>query len=204
MKNTLISAIATASLFTMAAVAQPRSFPAGGGTGVLGRAGTHSTARAADTSKFSERNLLVYVLTVGFPTAQFGVVDLGSGAFLPIGSGLPPDVGVGLVRGRGTSLLTLTFTGNLAAIDPVTGSSTVIGRTGLRDCAAPGSYDPLCANFIGRLDGTIYVTDFAQNLYSVDQKTGHATLIGLTGIPPLNFAPFAKDPAGDGSCGCLC
>src|SRR5689334_4016939 len=129
MNNTLISAIATASLFTMAAVAQPRSILAGGGPRVLGRAGTHSTTRAADASKSLESNLLVYVLPVGFPSAQFGVIDLGSGAFLPIGSALPPDVGGGLVRGRGTSLLTLTFTGNLAAIDPVTGSSTVIGPT---------------------------------------------------------------------------
>jgi len=68
--------------------------------------------------------------------------------------------------------------------------------SGLHDCSAIGSYDPLCANVIGNMDDTVYVTDFAQNLYSVHQKTGKAKLIGPTGIPPLTFAPASENPDG--------
>jgi hypothetical protein len=49
---------------------------------------------------------------------------------------------------------------------------------------------------IGRLDETLYATDFAQNLYSVDPATGAAKLIGPTGIPPITFAPFSENPDG--------
>jgi len=147
-----------------------------------------------DIPASASSGLLVYVLTGGL---QFGAVDLRSGRFLPIGPGLPPDVGTGLVPGRGTSLLTLAFTGNLDAINPATGVTSVVGATGLHDCSLPVSpYDPKCANVIGRLDGTVYVTDFVNNLYSVDQVTGAAKLIGATGIPPLTFVPLSANPDG--------
>jgi hypothetical protein len=60
----------------------------------------------------------------------------------------------------------------------------------------PGSYAPNCANWIGRLDERLYVTDFAQNLYSLDPATGAARLIGLTGIPPLTVGPFSQNSDG--------
>ena len=47
-----------------------------------------------DDSASAHGRFLVYVITGGL---QFGAVDLRSGAFLPIGPGLPPDVGGGLV-----------------------------------------------------------------------------------------------------------
>jgi hypothetical protein len=78
----------------------------------------------------NRQSLLAYVITGG---RQFGAVDLKSGKFLPIGPGTPPDVGGGLVHGRGTSLLTLAFSGNLDAIDPRTGMTRVVGATGLGD-----------------------------------------------------------------------
>ena len=53
----------------------------------------------------------------------------------------------------------------------------------------PGSYALNCANALGQVGGHLYATDFANNLYSVDPKTGAATLIGPTGMPPLEFAP---------------
>src|SRR6266478_820310 len=99
-----------------------------------------------DIPASASSGLLVYVLTGGL---QFGAVDLRSGRFLPIGPGLPPDVGTGLVPGRGTSLLTLAFTVNLDAINPATGVTSVVGATGLHDCSLPVSpYDPKCANVI--------------------------------------------------------
>ena len=149
--------------------------------------------RAADRAP-GGRSLLVYV--IAGVTFQFGALDLSSGKFFAIGPGLPPDVGAGLVQGLGTSLLTLAFSGNLDAIDPFTGRTAVVGATGLRDCSVPGSYDPNCANVIGRLGGSFYATDFANNLYSVDPATAAATLIGPTGMPALTFAPFSENPDG--------
>lgn len=138
--------------------------------------------------------LLVYVITVGF---EFGAIDLGSGAFLPIGSGLPGNVGDGLIPGPRTSLLSLGFDGSLVAIDPATGKTSIVGPTGLGDCSTPTSpCGPNSANWIGYFDGKYYATDFAQNLYLVNPETGAARLIGPTGIPALTFAPFSPDPDG--------
>ena len=128
---------------------------------------------------------------------QFGIVNLGSGAFLPVGPGIPPDVGAGLVTGPGRSLLTLAFSGNLDAIDPLTGKTVVVGATGLGDCSMPSSpCGRNSANALGSLDGTVYATDFANNLYSVNPSTAKARLIGATGIPGL---PFAPGPNPDGT-----
>jgi hypothetical protein len=137
---------------------------------------------------------LVYVIT-GSP--QFGAVDLHSGKFLPIGPALPPEVGGGLVQGPGKTLLTLGFSGNLVSIDPVTGISSVVGHTGLGDCTTPASLcGPNSANGIGRFDGAFYATDFANNLYSLNPKSGAARLIGLTGIPALPFSPLSVNQDG--------
>jgi hypothetical protein len=140
---------------------------------------------------------LVYVITVGY---DFGTVDLRTGEFVPIPvtPGLA-DVGIGdgLVQGRGRSTVSLTFSGDLDKIDPLTGEVSRIGATGLADCSAPGSYAPNCANYIGEHEGNLYVTDFDQNLYYVEPRTGVAKLIGPTGIPKLTFAPFS--PNADGS-----
>jgi hypothetical protein len=128
---------------------------------------------------------------------QFGALDLASGRFVPIGPGLPPDAGAqGLVQGPGSSLFTLTFSGNLAAVNPFTGEGSTVGYTGLRDCSVPGSNYPDCANVIGQVGGHLYAADFANNLYSVDSKTGVATLIGPTGMPALTFAPFSANADG--------
>jgi hypothetical protein len=151
------------------------------------------TARLADRAP-GRSSRLVYV--IAGVTFQFGALDLSSGAFFPIGAGLPSDVGGGLVQGFGTSLLTLAFSGNLDAIDPFTGRTSVVGATGLRDCSVPLSYDPNCANTIGRVGGSFYATDFANNLYSVNPATGAATLIGPTGMPALTLAPFSQNPDG--------
>jgi len=147
-----------------------------------------------DDSASAHGRLLVYVITGGL---QFGAVDLRSGAFILIGPGLPPDVGAGLVPGRGRSLLTLSFSGNLDAIDPATGRTARVGATGLGDCSTPASpCGPNSANVIGQLDDTYYATDFAQNLYSVNPRTGAAKLIGPTGIPAITFIPFSANPDG--------
>jgi hypothetical protein len=197
--KTILTSVLAGSLLATLAVAQPsRSTSARADPRAQlwrARISANSAAPRADAiPAAASDSRLVYVITLAF---QFGVLDLRSGTFLPIGPGLPPDVGTGLVPGRGASLLSLGFTGNLDAIDPVTGITSVVGATGLHDCSLPvDPYDPKCANIIGRFDGTVYVTDFANNLYSADSATGAARLIGPTGIPPLTFVPFTANPDG--------
>jgi hypothetical protein len=150
--------------------------------------------RTAQTSALASASLLTYAITTAF---QFGALDLRSGTFLPIGPDLPSDVGDGLVPGPGTSLLSLGFSGNLDAIDPSTGRTTVVGATGLGDCSTPASpCGPNAADWIGLFDGHYYVTDFANNLYSLDPKTAATKLIGATGIPGITFPPFSQNADG--------
>jgi hypothetical protein len=128
---------------------------------------------------------------------QFGTIDLTNGAFSLVGPGTP--VGdTGLVAGPNGSLFTLTVSGDLDSINPATGLSTVIGPTGLGDCSMPpvSACGPNSANNLGELEGVLYATDFANNLYSVNPATGAATLIGATGIPDVPAVPFSANPDG--------
>ena len=79
---------------------------------------------------------LVYVVTTN--TNQFGTLDLTTGAFHHIGPGATEGE-TGLINGPNGSLLTLTVSGNLDSINPATGVATVIGPTGLANCATPAS-----------------------------------------------------------------
>jgi len=188
MKTILTSVMVGTLLTTLAVAQQPSRF--------AGRRGfAYNPERRTDqTSSRGADSRLAYVITIAF---QFGVVDLRNGAFLPIGPDLPADVGDGLVQGPGTSLLSLGFEGNLYAIDPFTGQASVVGATGLGDCSTPTSpCGPDSANWIGRFHGHYYVTDFANNLYSLDPRTAATKLIGPTGIPGLTFVPFSPNPDG--------
>ena len=141
---------------------------------------------------------IVYVvgLDQGSGTQQFGAVDLTTGAFHQIGSALP-EGSAGLIAGPNGKLLTLTFSGKLDSINPATGVATVIGPTGLGDCTVPTSgCGPNSANALTTFGASTYATDFAGNLYSVNQATGHAALIGLTGIPAVPFVPGVVNPDG--------
>ncbi len=186
MKTTL-TVLAAASLFSAFAGAQPH--PA---SFVRGPRPPYQKSQNHAPAPAFGRNL-VYVITGG---SQFGAVDLSTGTFLPIGPGTPGDVGGGLVPGPGPFLLTLTFSGNLDAIHPATGSTFVLGPTGLADCSTPVSpCGPTSANTLGEFDGRLYATDFSNNLYTINDK-GKATLIGPTGIPAL---PFIPGPNPDGT-----
>ena len=188
MKTILTSVLISGLLATFALAQQPsRNFGWRGGI-------DNPKRQTAQTRVAVNPSLMVYAINIAF---EFGAVDLRSGAFLPIGPGLPPDVGDGLVQGPGTSLLSLGFDGNLIEIDPVTGQTSVVGATGLGDCSTPVSAcGPNSALWIGLVNGRYYVTDFANNLYSLDPKTGATTLIGPTGIPGLTAPPFSENPDG--------
>jgi hypothetical protein len=127
---------------------------------------------------------------------QFGTVDLSNGAFHVIGPGVP-EGSSGLVQGPNGSLLTLTFSGDLDSINPSTGVASLVGATGLADCSTPASpCGPTSANTLGQMGGTIYATDFQNDLYTVNPSTGTATLIGPTGIPGIPFIPLSTNPDG--------
>ena len=127
-------------------------------------------------------NPLVYVVT-GYN--QFGTVDLATGAFHPIGAPTPEGQD-NLVWGRDGSLLSLTHSGNLEKINPATGETTVIGATGLG----------FNAFGFAEVRGKLYATDFSNNIYAVDEKTGAAQLLRASGIPPDPNIPFSVNPDG--------
>ena len=189
--KTILTSILVGSLLATLAIAQsPRSLVV---EEIMRKAGGHD--------RWARRDLSAYVITA---TSQFGTVDLRTGEFVPIrlSQNLADlGIGAGLVQGPGRSLLSLAFSGDLYKIDRLTGEVSRVGDngTGLADCSLPGSYAPNCANFIGEVNGRFYATDFDQNLYSVNPRTGAAKLIGPTGVPPLSFAPFREDPDLPGS-----
>jgi hypothetical protein len=126
-----------------------------------------------------------YVVTA---TQQFGVVDLGTGKFTPIGNGTPDAVS-NLVWWKG-SLLTVTVSGpnigSLARINPATGEETIIGQTGL----GFNIFD------LGEAGGKLFVTDLSNNIYSVDPASGVATVMRASGIPPEPGIPLTFNSDG--------
>lgn len=131
----------------------------------------------------------VYVMALDLATdnQQFGTVDLSTGAFQEIRTSAAEEYR-GLVPASNGSLLTLGFDGNLTSINTATGLTTVIGPTGLSNCSTPTSpCGPNSAGVLAGLGGTLYATDFSQNLYRVNPASGAATLIGATGMPAVPF-----------------
>ena len=135
------------------------------------------------------------VVDVITSSLQIGEMDLATGAFTPSGS-IPPTIQY-LAPGSGGSLLTMDFSGSLDRINPSTGARTAIGPTGFSDCTTPaspcGSHSQLS---FGSAEGTLYATDFANNLYTVNPTTGKATLVGPTGLPAVPFIPASTNPDG--------
>ena len=141
---------------------------------------------------------LVYVISGGLTGGgQFGIMDLTTGAFQPIGPG-EPDGYFGLGLGPNGSLVSLTYAGNLDSIDPTSGIPTRVGPTGLQGCVVPtSSCGPTTAFSLGTLAGTIYATDIQSNLYTINALTGAATLLSShTGLPASPFVPGSQNPDG--------
>jgi hypothetical protein len=129
---------------------------------------------------------IVYAIT---GSLEFGQIDVATGSFSSMSS-IPPTIQYLVGRPNG-SLLTMSFDGNLESINPATGTISVIGATGFTACTTPDL--PTCGDnsqlSLGAAGGTVYATDFANRLYSVNPLTGKATLIGNTGIPAVPFIP---------------
>lgn len=128
---------------------------------------------------------LVYVVTA---SQQFGTVDLANGQFQPIGNGTSDGL-ANLVWWHG-SLLSLATTGtdagDLVKINPATGEETIVGQTGL----GFNAFD------LAKVRGRLYLTDFSNNLYSVDPESGVATPLSATGMPPDPTIPFTSNSDG--------
>jgi len=126
----------------------------------------------------------VYVVSL---TQQFGTIDLANGKFQAIGNGTPDSLS-NLVWWRGSLLTLTTFPtlGSLAKINPTTGTETVIGATGL----SFNAFD------LAKVRGKLYLTDFSNNLYSVDPLTGIATPTASTGMPPDPNIPLTFNSDG--------
>jgi hypothetical protein len=136
----------------------------------------------------------VYVVTL---FQQFGTIDLANGQFTPIGNGTPDGL-TNLVWMTDGSLLSLATTpghaGYLATIDPATGEETA-----LRPITYNGQALGFNAFDLAEVRGRLYVTDFSNNLYSVDFATGTATLVGgnggTTGLRPDPNIPLTFNTA---------
>jgi hypothetical protein len=90
---------------------------------------------------------------------QFVTVNTATGAFNPLGPSLP-EGGVGLIPTTCGSLLNPAYSGNLYAINPSAGVSTLVGTSGLSDRTSPDSpCGPKSANTIGGLGGKVYATE---------------------------------------------
>ena len=136
----------------------------------------------------------VYVITL---SQKFGTVDLANGQFTSIG-GPTPDGMSNLLWWNG-SLLSMATTGanagSLVKIDPATGDETV-----LRAITVNGQALGFNAFDLAKVGGRLYVTDFSNNLYSVDFATGDATPVGhsggTTGLRPDPNVPFTFNSDG--------
>lgn len=136
---------------------------------------------------------IVYTLT---NNSQFGTMDLATGAFTKIAD--TPPILQYLASGPNNNLLTMSFDGNLASINPTTGAVSVVGPTGFGNCSGSVVANlSNCQLSFGQALGKYYATDFNNDLYTVSPISGHATLVGKTGMPALTFLPGI--PAADGS-----
>jgi hypothetical protein len=137
----------------------------------------------------------VYVVT---SNQQFGTFDINTGAFNPIGPGTP-EAASGLVPGPNGTLLTLTVSGNLDAINPGTGQVVSSLPTGLGNCTAPvpGQCGPTSANTLAELGGVLYATDYQNNLFKINPMTGAKTFLASTGVPPVSpLVPYSQNADG--------
>lgn len=125
-------------------------------------------------------------LDVIFYDNRFGTIDTTTGSYAQI-STLPIGKAAGIAASNG-SLYVEDLSNNLLLVDPVTGSSKVLGNTGLG------------LNFVvfAGGDSGLYGIDYASNLYSFNSSSGAASLVGNIGLGPNN-GQFDTSLSFDGS-----
>jgi hypothetical protein len=139
-----------------------------------------TTASKADT--------LVYIVN---GSQQFGTINVATGAFQQIGPAQPEPGSFGLAATPNGSLVTFAYSSNLYSINPATGAPTLVGPTGLEDCATVSSLcGPTSAATLGSLAGKVYATDFQNSLYTANPLTGVATLVEPDGNSSYPLRPW--------------
>ena len=172
MKSTMLRAVSKASLFSKRLV--------------LAQAVVASLALFLFAASASA-GPSVYVVSVGPSGPEFGTVDLVSGNFHHIAD--TAETMSNLVWWHG-SLLSLSTSdplpGYLVKINPASGEITPIGPTGL----GYNAFD------LAEVRGKLYLTDFNNNIYSLDPQTGAATFMKATGMLPDPNVPFTTNADG--------
>jgi len=126
---------------------------------------------------------LAYVLNF---SGQFGIMDLATGAFTPVGKGLAntPD---GIAGKAGGPFYTVDgVTGHLLKIT-LDGNVTDVG-----DTHTGANVGPDGVSVVGALtDGTLYALDFSNRLFRINEKTAQLTLVGLLPSLPQQVPEYA-------------
>jgi hypothetical protein len=101
---------------------------------------------------------------------RFGVIDSSTGAYTQIGT-LPIAQSAGIASFNNI-LFAQSMQSELVSIDPASGTSSVIGDSGLQLSSV---------GFAGGYNG-LFEVDSMSNLYSINPDTGAAALVGATGL----------------------
>ena len=110
---------------------------------------------------------------VGENNADFGTLDLNTGAFTLLGNSGQTLAGMAVADGDLFASSYHLSTGTLFQVNPATGALTTIGTS---------SVD---IDDFGSTTSGLYVIGTDKNLYSVNPTTGAETLIGATGLSSL-------------------
>jgi hypothetical protein len=129
---------------------------------------------------------LVYALSnAGSAPAQFGTLDLASGAFSSVGS--TGSVGIGECLGYGSNgTLYAMGRSGLFTIDPSSGAATLVGNYGGPALLA-AAITPSGAMY-GVTDQGATAATANLSLYSINPATGVASVLGTIMPAPANFA----------------
>ena len=153
MKTNQLFKLATAglTLFNIALLASPES----------------GQAVEAVSPSTSGDNIAYMTIYAG---ADFGTIDLATGAFTRLGNSGLTLAGLGVVNSTLYATNIHTLPGNLYTVNPANGSLTLVGSSAI-------SYDMFGSNTQG-----LYAIGDDANLYSINAATGAATLIGPIGV----------------------
>ena len=124
---------------------------------------------------------MAYMINV---QSQFGIIDLNTGDFSPVGTSSIPSyvpVGLGVAGGK---LYTAGYTAStLYQVNPASGALTAVGSSSIKYYGLGSTTSGLyaLATYVSSNNGTVF------NLYSIDPSSGAATLVGPVG--PIGPSP---------------
>lgn len=111
-------------------------------------------------------------------SGQFGTMDLGTGVFNPLGTGVPSNSAGGLAGAPGGPFFSTDSLGHLMRFT-TSGAVTDVGDTG-----TGVSVGPLGISVIGGLTtGAVFALDFSNRLFAIDRSTAALSLLGTIALP---------------------